>query len=72
MTKAAPTSAAFFCRQIPDPKLLEVIRKSCQAGCAHHVAFTTKLVVHAIHSVKPVPAESSSQCELEPEYSING
>ena len=41
---------------IPDPKLPEAIRKSYQPGWGHLGAFRTKLVVHAILSVKPVGA----------------
>lgn len=47
----------FYGPGVPDPKLPEVIKKSYQPGWGHLGAFRTKLVVHAIQSVKPVPAE---------------
>lgn len=45
----------FYGRGIPDPKLPEVIRKSYQPGWGHLSAYRTKLVVHSIQSVKPLP-----------------
>ncbi len=47
----------FYGPGIPDPKLPEAIRKSYQPGWGHLGAFRTKLVVHAIQSVKGVPAD---------------
>ena len=47
----------FYGPGVPDPKLPESIKKSYQPGWGHLGAFRTKLVVHAIQSVKPVPAD---------------
>ena len=46
----------FYGPGVPDPKLPQSIRKSYQPGWGHLGAFKTKLVVHVIRSVKPVPA----------------
>lgn len=46
----------FYGPGLPDPKLPESIKKSYQPTWGHLGAFRTKLVVHAIQSVKPVPA----------------
>lgn len=42
----------FYGPGMPDPKLPEAIRKSYRPGWGHLGAFRTKLVVHAIQSVK--------------------
>jgi len=58
----------FYGPEVPDPKLPEAIRKSYQPGWGHLGAFRTKLVVHAIKSVKPVPVDQqrdSSPCMTE-------
>jgi hypothetical protein len=55
---------------IPDPKLPEAIRKSYQPGWGHLGAFRTKLVVHAILSVKPVPADHPANADLSHEVPI--
>jgi hypothetical protein len=46
----------FYGPQVPDPKLPEAIRKNYHPGWDHNNASMTKLVVHAIQSVKPLPA----------------
>lgn len=43
----------FYGPGVPDPGLPEAIRKSYHPGWGHLGAFRTKLVVHAIRSVKP-------------------
>jgi hypothetical protein len=45
----------FYGPGVPDPKLPEAVKKSYQPGWGHLGAFKTKLVVHAIQSVKPIP-----------------
>jgi hypothetical protein len=47
----------FYGPGLPDPKLPEAIKKSYQPGWGHLGAFRTKLVVHAIQSVEPVPED---------------
>jgi len=47
----------FYGPGMPDPKLPEAIRKSYQPGWGHLGTFRTKLVVHSVRSVNPVPAE---------------
>jgi hypothetical protein len=51
----------FYGPGLPDPKLPESIKKSYQPTWGHLGAFRTKLVVHAIQSVKPVPAAEPIQ-----------
>jgi hypothetical protein len=51
----------FYGPGVPDPKLPESIRKSYQPGWGHLGAFRTKLVVHAIQSVRPVVRQISIQ-----------
>lgn len=53
----------FYGPGVPDPKLPESIRKSYQPGWGHLGAFRTKLVVHAIQSVK-VPAAHPASADL--------
>ncbi|MGC2104717.1 MAG: hypothetical protein WA647_06400 [Candidatus Acidiferrum sp.] len=45
----------FYGPQMPDPKLPEAIRKNYHPGWDHMNASMTKMVVHAILSVKPLP-----------------
>lgn len=47
----------FYGPGLPDPNLPEAIKKSYQPGWGHLGAFRTKLVVQAIQSVEPVPAD---------------
>jgi len=47
----------FYGPQVPDPKLPEAIRKNYHPGWDHNNASMTKLVVHAIQSVKPLPVD---------------
>ena len=47
----------FYGPQVPDPKLPEAIRKNYHAGWDHNNASMTKLVVEAIRSVEPLPAD---------------
>jgi len=47
----------FYGPQVPDPKLPEAIRKNYHPGWDHNNASMTKLVVHAIWGVKPLPAD---------------
>jgi hypothetical protein len=47
----------FYGPQVPDPKLPEAIRKNYHPGWDHNNASMTKLVVHAIQSVEPLPAD---------------
>ncbi|MGA2898543.1 MAG: hypothetical protein ABSE27_13240 [Acidobacteriaceae bacterium] len=54
----------FYGPGVPDPKLPEAIKKSYQPGWGHLGAFRTKLVVHAIQSVEPVPAEHPASADL--------
>ena len=49
----------FYGPGVPDPKLPEAIRKSYHPGWGHLGAFRTKLVVHAIQSVKPAPTPTT-------------
>ncbi len=53
----------FYGPGVPDPKLPEIIRKSYQPGWGHLGAFKTKLVVHAIQSAKPVPADHPASAD---------
>ena len=46
----------FYGPMVPDPKLPEAIRKNYHPGWDHNNASMTKLVVHAIQSVEPLPA----------------
>lgn len=48
----------FYGPPLPDPKLPEAIRKNYHPGWGHLGAFRTKLVVHAIKSVHPAPADA--------------
>jgi len=57
----------FYVPGVPNPKLPEPIRKSYQPGWGHLGAFRTKLVVHAIQSVKPVPADHTNGVSLNHE-----
>src|SRR5579864_5035891 len=45
----------FYGPPLPDPKLPEAIRKDYHPGWGHLAAFKTKLVVHMIRDVRPVP-----------------
>ncbi|HKW57976.1 MAG TPA: hypothetical protein VJN42_11530 [Candidatus Acidoferrum sp.] len=45
----------FYGPPLPDAKLPEAVRKDYHPGWGHLAAFKTKLVVHAIRDVKPVP-----------------
>ena len=47
----------FYGPQVPDPKLPEALRKNYHPGWDHNNASMTKLVVHAIQSVEPLPAD---------------
>src|ERR1035441_8073768 len=47
----------FYGPQLPDPKLPEAIRKTYHPGWDHNDASMTNLVVHAIQSVEPLPAD---------------
>lgn len=58
----------FYGPGVPDPKLPEAIRKSYQPGWGHLGAFRTKLVAHAIQSVKSVSADHPASAELN--YSV--
>ena len=49
---------------VPSPNLPESIRKFYQPGWGHLGAFRTKLVVHAILSVKTVPADHPASVSL--------
>jgi hypothetical protein len=60
----------FYGPGTPDPNLPESIRKSYQPGWGHLGAFKTKLVVHAIQSVKPVPADHPASADASHEVPI--
>ena len=60
----------FYGPGIPDPKLPEAIKKSYQPGWGHLGAFRTKLVVHAIQSVEPVPADHPASADLSQQVPI--
>lgn len=47
----------FYGPSVPDPRLPEAIRKNYHPGWDHNNASMTKLVVHAIQSVEPLPAD---------------
>jgi hypothetical protein len=47
----------FYGPRVPDPKLPEAIRKNYHPGWDHNNASMTKLIVHAIQSVKQLPAD---------------
>jgi hypothetical protein len=47
----------FYGPLVPDPKLPEGIRKNYHPGWDHNNASMTKLVVRAIQSVEPLPAD---------------
>jgi hypothetical protein len=47
----------FYGPRVPDPKLPEGIRKNYHPGWDHNNASMTKLVVYAIQSVEPLPAD---------------
>jgi len=47
----------FYGPDLPDPKLPEAIRKSYHPGWGHLGAFRTKLVVHAIRSIRAAPVD---------------
>jgi hypothetical protein len=47
----------FYGPSVPDPKLPEALRKNYHPGWDHNNASITKLVVHAIQSVEPLPAD---------------
>lgn len=49
----------FYGPPLPDPNLPEAIRKNFYPGWGHLAAFKTKIVVHAIVEVKPLPTSSS-------------
>lgn len=46
----------FYGPRVPDPKLPEAIRKNYHPGWDHMNASMTKMVVHAIEKVQPLPA----------------
>ena len=46
----------FYGPRVPDPKLPEAIRKNYHPGWDHMNASMTKMVVHAIRRVQPLPA----------------
>jgi hypothetical protein len=46
----------FYGPQVPDPKLPEAIRKNYHPGWDHMNASMTKMIVHAIQSVEPLPS----------------
>ncbi len=60
----------FYGPGVPSPNLPEAIRKSYQPGWGHLGAFRTKLVVHAIQSVKPVPADHRGSADLSGQLPI--
>jgi hypothetical protein len=60
----------FYGPGVPDPKLPEAIKKSYQPGWGHLGAFRTKLVVHAIQSVEPVPADHPASADLSQQVPI--
>jgi hypothetical protein len=47
----------FYGPRVPDPKLPDAIRKNYHAGWDHMNASMTKLVVHSIKNVQPLPAD---------------
>jgi hypothetical protein len=47
----------FYGPQVPDPKLPEAIRKNYHPGWDHMNASMTKMVVHTIQSVEPLPSD---------------
>jgi hypothetical protein len=47
----------FYGPRVPDPKLPEAIRKNYHPGWDHNNASMTKLVVHTIQSVEPLPPD---------------
>jgi len=47
----------FYGPRVPDPKLPEAIRKNYHPGWDHMNASMTKMVVHAIQRVQPIPAD---------------
>ncbi len=60
----------FYGPGMPSPNLPEAIRKSYQPGWGHLGAFKTKLVVHAIQSVRPVPADHPASADLSQQVPI--
>jgi TonB family protein len=60
----------FYGPGMPSPNLPEAIRKSYQPGWGHLGAFKTKLVVHAIQSVKPVSADHPGSADLSQQVPI--
>jgi hypothetical protein len=54
----------FYGSPVLDPKLSEAIRKSYHPGWGHLAAFKTKLVVHEIRDVKPVPTDHTNGASL--------
>jgi hypothetical protein len=49
----------FYGPPLPDPKLPEAVKKDYHPGWGHLAAFKTKLVVHVIRDVKPVPTPTT-------------
>lgn len=47
----------FYGPRVPDPKLPEAIRKNYHPGWDHMNASMTKMVVHTIRNVEPLPAD---------------
>jgi len=47
----------FYGPRVPDPKLPEAIRKNYHPGSDHMNAAMTKMIVHAIQRVQPLPAD---------------
>jgi hypothetical protein len=60
----------FYGPGVPSPNLPDAIRKSYQPGWGHLGAFRTKLVVRAIQSVKPVPADHPGSADLSSQLPI--
>jgi hypothetical protein len=60
----------FFGLGAPDPNLPEAIRKSYQHSWGQLGAFRTKLVVHAIHSLEPVPGDHAAKADVSHEVPI--
>jgi hypothetical protein len=58
----------FYGPGVPDPKLPAATRKSYQPGWGDLGAFRTRLVVHAIQSVKPVSADHPASADVN--YSV--
>ncbi len=55
----------FYGPMVPDPKLPEAIRKNYHPGWNHNNASMTKLIVHQILDVKPLPTDHP--CASQPD-----